>query len=424
MLITIVVVALGSMSILISRRLSGKWMNYLSLYSAGWSFSICAYEIALIHYYSISGLAWTYIFAAWIAIYVGGCLVFLQPAAPSSRIEGSVNMRWVAAAILVFTLLGALGAALTARELIREFGSLANAYLKANLVYQEAVGGELYGVSYIGSLGQAACCLAGAYTARLGRLTLIAILPLLETTIGGLLTLQRTGAFMAAALFILAFALSPRPNGFRARRWQVVAAVLLLMGGFAAITLIRGASQRDALPGETATLDKADQAVPGTAAFYMYISSPPVVFSEFTRRRLDRGAYLGRYTFAPIFRVLKKFGFPTPVPFYQELYSTPVQTNQASYLKNILSDFGPVGIFIVPFVFGIIGAILTRRLRSERLLECMISAHFFLVIGMSWVSYYLMTGYFVISLVVCMAVATMMRSRPARKLNSGATSAA
>lgn len=99
------------------------------------------------------------------------------------------------------------------------------------------------------------------------------------------------------------------------------------------------------------------------------------------------------YTFAPIFRLLSRLGFPTSVPPYEENYWTPFPVNTSTYLKNLHSDFGPSGILFCPFILGAaVASLILQTRRRPRLLGLVLLANIYVLIIFSFSYNFMLSG--------------------------------
>jgi len=265
-------------------------------------------------------------------------------------------LRRLKVAILILSAVGGVGLLDQARVVSGQLGGLFVAvFLDPQSIYLGRTGGELSWLPYAGSFLFPACSFAGIYSAKLGRISKVATLPLLLVALQMVLGMARMGFVMGAILFLSSFLHTPKPKGFTVTRTQLIlvssAVVILLVGGMFFVTSIRGLAVD--LPGRTPTIDSITEYIPFFPAVYANFSAPPVALSMYLEKPDEqRNGFWGMYTFAPVFRVLSKFGFPTSVPPYEENYYTPVEVNTSTYLKNLSSDFGFLGVVFFPLLLG------------------------------------------------------------------------
>jgi oligosaccharide repeat unit polymerase len=332
------------------------WFNPLSVYSAIWGFCLCSYELKLIQFYPVSRQAWLYIFLAWESLYAGAGVAFLVSSAQSARKSPMIDLMRLKKAILVLTLIGTVGVLDQMRTLYKEFGSVfAAVFLNSGDIYLGRIGGSLSSLPYVGACLFAAIVLAGSYTAKIGRLSSSVVLLLTLVLLQGALEMARLGFVMAALLFLSAYFHTPDRVRLRlSRRQQALLALLILGVGFGAVVFVssvRGLAVD--FPGRTAAIDSITEYVPFFPSVYANFAAPPVALSLYLGSPAEsRQGYWGKYTLGPIYRLLSRFGLSQHVSQYEEDYYTPVPVNTSTYIKDIDSDFGLLGVVLFPFLLG------------------------------------------------------------------------
>jgi len=403
----------GFLMILLARYLRGRWVNHLSLYSFVWTLSLCSYQLRLISYNFISGDAWIFIFAAWIALYLGTAWagVLGSSGQPRQRQLFPGNERNLRNAIILFSCAGLASSVVLAWNIVRSLYSqlLLGLIDQGNKIYTMRFEGGLSGLMYVGFLPYAASALAGAYASRIGRVTFVSAFPLLAMTVDGILSMQRGGILIAIILFVAGVYITPSKTPLRLVRWQMVAALGLLLTGFLLVTMIRGIPAE--FENQGATLNRISDVVPSLPSLYMYVSAPPAGLSAYLQHpESDGHSFWGRYTFAPAYRLLAKLGWNTYVPYYTEFYSTPVPINSCTYLREIHSDFGSLGVLGVPFCLGALLTFLESR-RSSLAVQ-MVLAHLYVVVLFSFTLLVAITGYWYISFMASSAVGLLLDRAP------------
>jgi oligosaccharide repeat unit polymerase len=393
----------------IARCLRGRWVNHLSLYSFVWTVSLCAYQLRLIAYNYISGEAWVLIFAAWIALYLGAAWAGMlgAPDGSSQRRLVPLSERNLRKAIVFLSCAGLVSSAALAWNIVHSLDTWLLLALvdQGNKIYTMRFEGELSGLMYVGFLPYAASALAGAYASRMGRITFVSALPLLAMTVDGILSMQRGGILIAIILFVAGAWFTPSRIPFRVVRWQMVAALGLLLAGFLYVTMTRGVPAE--FENQGATLNRVSDVVPSFPSLYMYISAPSAGLSAYLQHpESDGHSFWGRYTFAPAYRFFAKLGLDTYVPYYTEFYSTPVPINSCTYLREIHSDFGSLGVLGVPFCLGALITLLEFR-RSSLTVQ-MVLAHLYVVVLFSFTLLITITGYWYISLMASSMVGLLL----------------
>jgi oligosaccharide repeat unit polymerase len=393
--------------------LFGRWFNPLTCYALGWGSSLLACELRLIRYFWISDVAWLYIAVSYCAIF-GGCTfgVLATRTRPVTR-RTVDEAEWLKPWILLLTGLAAVALIVEFRQTLNAYGSLLEMYAHSNEIYARRMSGEFAGLSYLSYFVFPASALAGAYTAQKRRVTAVAVAPILDLVLMSAISMQRMGPIFAGLLFTISFAYSPRDGKFVVSRKVAVsgfAAAALVCGTFIAISSYRGLTE--AFPKQGSLLTNASDYVTTLPSNYMYLSAPVPALSYYLLHPEQEQPMFGGFTFAPMYRLLKKAGFATQVAQYPPFYYVPVEMNQATYLAYIHSDFGAAGIFAVPFVVGVALGWLAMELKADfHLGKLMILAHLFLVVMWSFSGYIVMAPHWFVSLVVSTALGYHIESK-------------
>lgn len=379
-------------AMVVGRAMLSRWFNHLTVYSAIWGSVLILVHSHLIYYNSISAMAWFYIVSAWMCLYLGSATVLLvrgkslnKSVGENLEIAGPLkNVIWL------FSLVALFGLVEQAQSVIREFGSLWVAvFAQGNMLYHARVDYPelgLAGASYIGTFAPAACALSGIYTARVGKLTIAGLAPLALVALSGVLTMGRATTILAIVWFGTAFLYTPRAK-FKVYKWQAIVgailAVSVLVGGISLVSGTRGLAVNDY--SVSPAMERASNYAPLLPPLFFYGTGSVVGFSNYLENQ-DRNphAFWGMYTFAPILRGLSHLGLDTQVPFYEENYYTPTDINVLTYLKNLHSDFGPLGVLLFPYLLGGVMTWLKLKLdEGYRPLYTVLLAHGYLIICFS-----------------------------------------
>lgn len=393
----------------------GRWLNHLSLYTVIWSTSIFAYDLHLIEYHHIVFEAWVYVFVAWIALYLGTAIVKLGfTAAPAGQHAAktfpNLNLNRLRWAILLLGGAGLASTAVLAMNAVKALG--ANGIIAAlteygSQIYDLRFNGELSGLTYVAFLPYAGCVLSGIYTARLGRITLAALLPVFAMLADGFISMQRLGMFVGVLLFSFSYLLTPKPAKLYVPRWQKVGIACVVLLAFFMVTVSRAPTQ--VFGGESASLVDTGDVVPGLSSLFFYASGPIPCFSEYLKHPEQDGKYLwGRYMFASIYRFASKFGFDTYVPYYSAFYYTPIPDNAATYLREVHRDFGGSAIFLFPFGLGFLIAFL--EVRGPSIFSVILGSFLYLVIFFSCHFNFIGGGGWYFPLPIALLIASQVRT--------------
>ncbi len=398
-------------AILAGRVILRGWFNHLVYYSISWGASILLFLFGLIQYHSITTETWIYIFLAWCSLFLGTIAVRLTY--ETNKLIGNGHFRdanHLGRLIWVFTLIGSLTLIFQIRQAITEFGGILVAIVEhGNDLYLQRTSGETFELSYVGAFSYASCCLAGTYTARVGRLKWIAVVPFTVVLLNSVFSMGRLPLIESCLLFGTSFLGTPRTQHFRLSKLQLwiglAVALVIVLGGIFLVGQMRGLGLQ--YSGTSVTMEKIADYVPSAPSLYFYTTAPIAGFNAYlSHRNQEVGSFWGRYTFAPFYRVLSRLGLSTEVPQVEEPYYVPEPINVSTYLKNVYSDFGPVGIVTFPLVLAVFLSFLHLALENQRTTtKIVVLSHFQVVILFSVFYNLMLTGAWLLSLLVSVVAA-------------------
>jgi oligosaccharide repeat unit polymerase len=395
-----------------------RWFNPLSIYSAIWGFCLGNYELRLIQYEQISAQAWAYIEIAWVCLFLGAATVLCMQDCPRQRTTRVVpiDLKYLKRVIIILSVVASIGVADQIRVAIREFGGIfGTLFANAGELYLSRSSAELSNIPYASSFAFAACGLAGVYTAILGRFTLLALIPPILITVMNIFAMGRLGLAIAAVLFMSGYVHTPRQTRLKLASWQRIFALTLggviLAGGYVLVSSTRGLGVD--FPGKTSAMNRIEEYIPVFPSVYSSVSASPVAFSMYLASPEERKVESwGQYTFAPVLRLLSKLGFPTYVERLEESYYTPVPSNICTYLKDVHSDFGLVGILFFPYFLGTTMTILTYRIeRRPRLVDLALLSNLYVIVVFSFAFNLMFLGDWYISVAVSTVAAYLVERK-------------
>jgi oligosaccharide repeat unit polymerase len=399
--------------VILARWICGGWVNHLSLYSFVWTVSLLTLQMRLIAYHHVVFEAWMYVFVAWVSLYLGTALIRLK-SPPAKLTFPSINMKRLRNAIFVLGAAGLISTVVLALNIVRKLDAgLLQALLEnGNQIYGMRYEGEVSGLMYLNFLPYAGCVLAGIYTARLGKITLTAAMPLAAMLLDGIVSMQRAGFFVGAVLLFLAYLFTPKASKLHVPIWQKITAVSVVLVVFLLVTASRGGAL--SVEGETQALVDAGDSVSVLPSLYFYASGPVAGFSEYLKHpEQDGRALWGRYMFASVYRFLSKFGTGTYVPYYPNYYYTPVPINACTYLREIHFDFGGTAIFFFPFCLGLLVTLLETCQRS--MFSIILLSFLYLVVLFSFDLNFISGGGWYFPLPIALLVAAAVKVRKVRR---------
>jgi oligosaccharide repeat unit polymerase len=379
----------------------GKWFNHVSLYTWIWGGALILFELRLINYYPLETETWIVIVFCWLLFILGSSSVVLvrfavndnhpsnNPKADYSNIHNGLkqlkNILWF---LNIVTFTSALHDLYIVSKI---FGGLSKALILGNLLYSYRVSEGLPGsIPYISSLVFTAAMLAGNYTARIEKVTLVAVLPLIIIIMIDLANMGRADILVAAILFTSTYLLTPKQkdmsiksNRSKVRKLALLFVVsIIVFGGSEFIRSTRHV--KEGISGSSKTLQKLNSASFITPSIYLYLSSDYGVLNQYIKHGGENTPFGGN-TFLPVYRILEKLGVDVHANVYQPWYKTPVKTNTGTYLRELHGDFGVIGLFAIPYIIGLLTSVFWFRVKDYgRISDLSVVAFFYGIIGMSF----------------------------------------
>jgi len=428
--LTIALLVLGGIvGIGLGRYFFGGWFNHLSLYSAIWSGSLALFEVRFVRYYSLAPETWLIIIASWLSFVIGSATYMVvrgQGIPQSGDRTGKIGPSERAVYVTIWILVGiALAVALQHWSVVlKKFGSLEFVLLFGNVVYSTRVHEGLPGmIPFLDSLGLTASLLAGIYTAMVGRVRVVSVLPLLVVIVQALAAMGRAKILLATLLFGSGFLLyrhrirmnlrdSARASRARLFIGMVSVAVLVVLGA----ELIRSTRVTvEEFAGATKALKNLEGGSFITPSIYLYLTVQHGVFNRYLMSEKE-SVPIGTYSLAPFWRVLSKIGFETYVPQYQRFYSTPAPANTGTYLRELHADYGIWGVVVGPYLLGLLCSFTwCRAVETGRLLYFSVLGHLYSLVGVSFLLLATMWGYWVFSLLAGCVICFFLDRRESKR---------
>lgn len=393
------------LSIILSKHLFKKWFNPLSLYTVVWGGMTYLYGLRLLPYYEISSHAWILIVLSYLSFLMGTVIVFnarnvfftYEKEAIWSENEfflfhnDGKNLKIL---VLVLGLLGLFAALQHWYVLVKEYGSVAQVFIRAQRVYHmKNVGTESLGeIPYLWISSYISIFFAGIYLAFKNKLEMVVLLPIIGISLKSMATFTRSGILFGLLEIVIAFVLTKyilsNKNGSKNKKNKkiIIAAVLLavLMVGSATVVKMARQTMDKSITGKSSSMSQFEGNVILSPAIYFYLSSQIVTFSSYLKTE-DENHLPFEYTLFPLYRVLGKFNLVTRPNTHSFGYYTPTWSNTATYLRNLHSDFGYAGIILGPFLFGLLSSYFWIVLFYRKKLIYVVYLTFIMIsIGMSF----------------------------------------
>lgn len=400
----LIVCIIGIGSLFFGHYIYRKWFNPLSVYSIIWSGMIILYEIRLIPFGDLRFETWTVIIIGYFSFLLG--ILTVYTAKSLFREENNLNKEYeksiptillddgkiLKKAIIILSVIGILSAIQHWSVLINEFGSVIGVFLNSTTYYRMRVAGEIEGViPYIFITSYIGVFLSAIYTAYKKKLTFVAFLPIFAVVFRELANLGRAGILFGLVEFLIVFILfryflSRQDQEARIKKSRIIIALLVIVsisvGGAVFIKSVR--NPIDTIQGTSSALKQFEGNVLISPSIYLYTCSHLGILNKYLEHD-DEPSNFGGHTFLPIYNIISKTGAVEPQPFFQRGYFIPLWTNTGTYLRELDSDFGKLGILLGPFLLGLLTTYFWFRFfETGNLLSLLALAYLFLIIFFSF----------------------------------------
>lgn len=417
------------LTVLLGRVLYRQWYNPMSLYAFVWGTISVLYEMRLVRYAELQVETVIVILSSWTLFVLGAFLAviihrrtFPDHDEPKVSLNNETeqnralrNTLWALNAVSFVTALYNL------YLMVKVAGGLINAFIVGNLLYSYRVAEGIPGsIPYVASLVFVAATIAGAYTARIQRISIPALVPVLNIIIIDFAQMGRADILIVAILFVTGYFATARSVARRGSegtflRKAVMAIVLItiVVGGAELIRSTRGV--KEGIRGSTGALKKFSSNAVITPTIYLYFSSSVGVLNQYLLQEKERTP-VGGHMFLPVFRILDKFGAESGVKVYQEWYKVPTQVNTGTYLRELHGDFGIIGLVIGPALLGAMASASWLRYRRRgRVMDLMWCTFTFGLIGMSFIVIATRLGGYFFFPIVGIVIGGVLDRRPTMK---------
>lgn len=416
----LLIAVISILGIISGKLLLKKWFNHLTLYCFIWGVMLLLYEWKLLPYTNIIPLAWFYIISAFYSFLFGIFTIIsaknLYPGNPilPKNIGRTLNIfiddgRTVKYALILFSVICIYGALQHWSVLINMFGSIPGVFVNAERIYRLNVKGGIKGmVPFIAIFGYVAIFYSGIYTAYKGRFSFLTFLPFIGITIKEMSTIGRAGILIALLEFLITFFLyrnlltDDLIQRFRFSKKNAIFAFTILAIFFIATTSLirisRGSFEN--YVGASKELNQFKENIILTPSVYLYLSSHVGVLSKYSGSEGEDTEF-GQNTFLTFYHILNKFNVVKRDSDYQKGYFIPMWTNTGTFIRELHADFGIIGVFLVPYLIGILITWLWFKFyRDKNLIVFAFLVYLFLIIGFSFFIMITRSSYWSISLLL------------------------
>jgi oligosaccharide repeat unit polymerase len=396
----LMVLVFSAAMIAVGKMTYRTWFNPVGFYSVIWGFVLGMFELKYIHYYSLQIETWIIIISSWLLYVIGALTITLvyPPARPDQKLLRTfvnpiltIDVRYLKNIIWILNIVSLAAALYNLSLMAKLSGGLLNAFIIGNLVYSYRVAEGIPGaIPYVASFVFTAATLAGAYTAKVQKITLVGVLPVITIIIIDFTVMGRADILIVGFLFSAAYFATPAPErrvkksivDFR-KIFMVLILVSVIVGGAELIRSTRNV--KEGLRGTTGSLKKLSTGSIITPTIYLYFSSSIGVLNQYLLHDREN-TVIGGHMFMTPYRLMAHLGADIKVDVYQEWYRTPTVVNTGTYLRELHGDFGVAGLLVGPYVLGMaISFFWIRFKRKGSFLDLSFTAFLFGIVGLSFI---------------------------------------
>ena len=401
LLLIAVITILG---IILGKFLFKKWMNHLTIYSLIMGGQTFLYQLKLLPYVNVIPLSWFFLIGSFISL-VLGILTYISAKKLYSVKEVFTKQsiidlpifaddgKALKYTIIFFIIVSFFVAIQRWVVLIHMFGSIPAVIINAGVVYRLNVNREikeflpiLPNFIYVGVF------LVGIYSAYKRKFTLLTFLPFISIVIKELTYFGRGEILFALLEFLFTFflfrhLLNDEPSGKYkfSKSNAIIASTILMSFLIISVSLVRiTRGNYENYVGASPGLSKLKNNFIISPSIYLYLSSNVGVFSEYLASGGEKTKF-GQNTFLLFYDFLAQVEREPRPKFFQRGYYIPMWTNTGTYLRELHADFGIAGIFLVPYLLGLVITWLWYKFyEGHSLIVLAFLVYLYLIIGHSF----------------------------------------
>ncbi|MGE5351253.1 MAG: O-antigen polymerase [Ignavibacteriales bacterium] len=396
------VIAVSIIVIVLSKILFHKWFNHLAIYTGLWGMMLSLYELKFLRYIDLRPDAWLVVVSGFLAFLLGivtyfaarGCFPKKEDVSKRFSISEIPILadggKVLKAGIWIAGIIGLAAAIQNWIVLFKYFGNIQSIFLAANQIYRTRVESEIPGViPYVSAFSGVGIVLSGIYTAYKNRITMVAILPIVGSLLKSLAMFGRIWMLLALVQFVASLVLfksfmKPNKKGNKTIIISLTVIFLLFVTGASLVKNTRGTYE--VYKGASKEMQAIRGGVVISPSVYLYMSAHIGVLSKYLEEGTETAKW-GQYTFSPFYNVLAKFGLTERVPFDSRGYFIPMWTNSGTYLRDLHVDFGVAGIWVFPYLLGLISTFLWFKFYSTGGLRYfVILVHLYVIVSISFIT--------------------------------------
>ncbi len=388
--------------IVFSKRIYSHLLNPISIYTFIWMMMLILFEMKLIVYYPLSFYTWTVVIGAYLSFFLGCLVIYIwqyrfnmisDEFSRNSTIDVifADDGKLIRNLIIVFSIIGLVGALQHWYVLIKIFGSVVKVLINAVKVYNMRQANEIKGVvPYLWLFSFFATFLAGVYSAYRGKISFIVILPIFGVILKDMAKVARNGILLGLfefffSYFFFSFFLKHNRGSTVKRKGKIIGIVVVIALMVTAVSIVKLFRQSTEEYGKTDTkLAQFQGDLFISPQIYFYASSQVGVLNKFLQEDREHLPF-GASTFSSVYNLLSLTGLIDKNDIRPKAYYIPEWSNTATYLRDIYNDFGISGILIVPFLLGVFVTYFWYKfMLSGKIKYLLLLTQLSMVIGMSF----------------------------------------
>jgi oligosaccharide repeat unit polymerase len=132
---------------------------------------------------------------------------------------------------------------------------------------------------------------------------------------------------------------------------SIILLVALVITAASVVRTSRGVKEN--IRGSSQQLKQLEENFIITPSVYFYLSSDLGVLNQYLIEEKET-AKIGENTFRGVYYFLSKLRIVEEPQFFQKGYFIPYWSNTGTYLREIHADFGILGVYLIPYLLGIL----------------------------------------------------------------------
>ncbi len=383
-----------------------KWLNPLSSYTFIWFGMIFLFQLKLIRYYPLTNLTWSIILLSFLCFILGILLFFFARSVffdnkKDIKITHSFLIfedegKILKITVIILTTIGLLATLQHWYILLSQFGDLQTIFINAGIVYRLRVNREIEGtIPYIHLSSYVAFFYGAIYTAYKRKINLYLIYPFIAIILEEIAIMGRAGLLIVLIEFLVIYFLIRYKQNLIINKTKVknkrgnvsIILIIFIFIIFSAslVRLFRGVSED--IKGSTKQLNQLSEGFIISPTVYLYLSGNVGVLNKYLQMEKEENTYLGENTFLMFYSVLSKFNIVKRPSDYQNGYFMPIWSNTGTYLRDLHTDFGILGILIIPLIISFFSSYYWfNYLKKQNLFSFTVLVFFLIIIFFSWIA--------------------------------------